>query len=133
MNLKWERLVSCFPDSRQKHSKSALQFMQCVNLLSHWLWVGDGCGEESVPLQSPIKPCPVVMSVACVRETPRNQSAKLLVCWITWLPSSTRAHTPQLSSSTATILFIIINVFTGAKDNNIYCHNQGLILDNSNV
>lgn len=91
-------------------------FSTCVYLFPHWLWVGHSCGKESVPLQSPVKPRPVVMSVACVWEAPRDESAKLLVCWITRLSSGTRAHASQISTGTPPILFIVMSVFAEAKE-----------------
>ena len=62
------------------------------HLFSHWLWVGDCCGEEAVPLQATIEARPMVVSVASVRQTPWNEGTKLLVHWVTCLARDTRAH-----------------------------------------
>ena len=60
-----------------------------VYLFPHWLWVGDSCGEEAIPLQPPVKPSPVVVPVASVREAPRDKCSKLLVCRVARLSSGT--------------------------------------------
>lgn len=55
-------------------------------LLAHGLRVSDRCAEEAVPLQSAIKSGPVIVAVASVGQTPRNQGVELPVCRVAWLP-----------------------------------------------
>ena len=98
-----------------------------IYLFSHGLRVGDSGTEISVPLQSTIEAGPVVVPVTSVWQTPGDQGAKLFVRSVTWLASSTRTHTTQLSFSTAAILLVMMSVHTIDKQE-IKCQPHNLLM-----
>ncbi len=79
-------------------------------LLPHWLWVSDGRGEEPLPLQPAIQACPVVVSVASVRQAPRDERSKLSIHGITHIPLSTGTHTTKGAILGTTILDVFMSV-----------------------
>ena len=83
------------------------------HLFAHGFWVGDGGGEEAVPLQSAIQPCPVIMSVPSVWQTPGNQSAKLFVHGIANLTFGTATYTTKTAIPGTSVLTVNVCVTPG--------------------
>ena len=57
-----------------------------TDLFAHGLGVGDGGGEETVPLQPAIEACPLVVPVGGVWQAPGDQGVVLPVDGVTRLP-----------------------------------------------
>ena len=81
-------------------------------LFPHGFRIGDCGRKEAIPLQPAIESCPVIVAIASVREAPGNESAKLLVHGITWLPLSTRTDTTEGIFCTA--IFVVLVGVTAA-------------------
>ena len=86
-----------------------------TNLFPHWLGVGDGGAKESVPLQSAIEPCPVIVSVAGVGKTPGDEGAKLLVRRVARLALRTRAHATQGTIRITSVPLVVMGVLPVVK------------------
>ena len=54
-----------------------------TNLFTHWLRVSDSSTEEAVPLKATVQASPVVVPVASVGKTPRDESVELAIQRIT--------------------------------------------------
>ena len=85
-----------------------LVWVENSSLLPHWLRVGDGGGEEAVPLHSAVETSPLVVPGAGVRETPWYQGPVLLVAGVALaLPVSTHTH-PSLGPGAAPALLDVV-------------------------
>ena len=84
-------------------------------LLSHWLWICDRCAKKAAPLKSPVQTGPVVVTIAGMGQTPRNQRVELAVSRVTLLPFSTGANSTEFSSAGAAIFLVIVGIAPGNK------------------
>ena len=102
-------------------------------LFSHWFRVGDSGTEVPIPLQPAVQARPVVVSVASVRQAPRNEGPKLLVLRVTGLSLCTRTHTSQSFVVSSAILLVMVGVLAaircwiGGLQFTSYNHNSQLL------
>lgn len=85
-------------------------------LLAHWLGIGDGGAEESIVLETAVQTGPVVVPVAGVRKTPRDQSVVLLVQRIAWLAGGTGANAPQITAGGISVLLVLMSIHSGEEN-----------------
>ena len=100
------------PGALPDGDQPVLVWVQHPALLSHWLWVGDSCGEEAIILNPSIETSPLIVTVADGKEdeglrigssspgvgqAPGDQGVLLLVCRVALrlLALHTGADTPE--------------------------------------
>ena len=77
-------------------------------LLAHGLGVGDGGGEEAVPVDPAVQTRPLVVPGPGVRETPGHHSPVLLLCRVALaLPVSTRADSSLGPRAALALLHVV--------------------------
>ena len=79
------RLYLCLKDNFSI-SQSGLTYQndeKVADLFTHGLRICDSSAEVTVPFQSSIQSCPVIMSVSRMRKTPWNEGVELPVSGVT--------------------------------------------------